>query len=225
MRVAVHQPNFIPWCGYFAKMRQCDLFILQDDVQFSRGGYVNRAQIITTKGANWLTVPVPKGSTGMLIKQLHFGDLAWPKLHLKTLKMSYGKMPHFDEVMALIEPAYANPGEFPAQFNIQLIRAIAGYLDIQCEFRNSSEICPEGKADERLVDLMHKVGGTVYVSGAGGQNYQEEAKFAAIGCTLDVRVYKPVPYDQAGKDFVPGLSILDAMFHRGPAARDLLVYS
>lgn len=224
MRVAVHQPNFIPWCGYFAKMRSADLFILQDDVQFSRGGYVNRAQVITTKGPNWLTIPVPKGSTGLLINELQFGDQQWSRVHLKSLKMSYGKTPFFAETMALIEPLFESPGESVAAFNMKVIRAIAAHLDIRCEFRVSSDLKPEGKADDRLVDLMRLVKGKTYVSGAGGQNYQEEGKFAAAGFDLDVRTYKPIPYDQGRPEFTPGLSILDAIFQLGRKAQDLLKY-
>jgi hypothetical protein len=224
MRVAVHQPNFVPWCGYFAKMRSADLFILQDDVQFSRGGYVNRSQVITTKGPNWLTIPVPKGSTGLLINELRFGDQRWSKDHLKALSMSYGKTPHFTEVMSLIEAGFQTPSDTLSAFNMRMIRAIAEYLGIECEFRVSSELKPEGKADDRLVDLMRIVGGTTYVSGAGGQNYQEEGKFEAAGFALDVRTYMPVPYDQGRAEFVPGLSVLDAMFHLGKKASALLIY-
>lgn len=227
MRIAVHQPNYAPWCGYFAKMRACDVFILQDDVQFSRGGYVNRVQIQTTKagGAAWLTIPVPKGSTGLLINQLCFGDPKWNINHLRELKKAYGGAAHFDEIYAIVEPIYQSAGDSVANFNTRLIRAFAECLQIQCEFRIASEIGAAGKADDRLVDLVQKVGGKTYVSGAGGQNYQEREKFERAGLQLEVRVYKPVRYQQRGEEFLPGLSIVDALFHCGSGgARELLVY-
>jgi hypothetical protein len=225
MRVAVHQPNYAPWCGYFAKMTLADVFVLQDDVQYSRGGYVNRVQIRTGKGAEWLTMPVPKGSTGLMINELKFGDSNWSRMHVRTLKSNYRKAAHFDEVIALIEPIYAQSEATPAAFNMRLIRAIASYLGIHCQLRVASEVGAQGKADERLADLMRRLGGTTYISGAGGQNYQEEETFATAGAALEVRVYKPVPYDQGGQEFLPGLSVLDAMFHLGSRARDVLVYS
>ena len=224
MRVAVHQPNYAPWCGYFAKMRACDVFILQDDVQFSRGGYVNRVQIETAKGTDWLTVPVPKGSTGLLINQLRFGDPKWQENHLRELEKSYGRAPHFAEIRALIEPVYESGGDNVAAFNMRLIRAIAAFLKIDCEFRIASEIGATGKADDRLVDLVQKVGGSTYVSGAGGQNYQEREKFERAGLQLEVKVYKPVTYRQFREGFTPGLSAIDALFHCGAEASRLLVY-
>ena len=89
--------------------------------------------------------------------------------------------------------------------------------------------CPAGSSvtsssDERLIDLVQAVGGGAYLSGAGGQNYQHPEKFAAAGIDLQVREYKPRPYARAQGDFVPGLSILDALFNIGPATVEHLSY-
>jgi hypothetical protein len=124
----------------------------------------------------------------------------------------------------MLDQAYARPGEKLADFNVRLVRLIAGYLGVKCRFELSSALEPEGCSDDRLISIVRKVRGDVYISGKGGQNYQDPAKFAEAGIELRVHTYCPVPYRQAQGEFVAGLSILDALFNLGPEAASLLVY-
>jgi len=224
MRVAIHQPNYAPWCGYFAKMNHCDVFVFLDNVQMPGGqSYVYRTPIRGGAEAKWLSIPT-RYHLGDNIDEVRFAVADWPRKHEGALRGAYARSPYFREVWELIEPVYSNPGANLAEFNMKLIRTIAGYLGLACRFEASSTVQPDGQGDDRLISLVRKVGGDVYISGKGGQNYQDPAKFAEAGIELRVHTYSPVPYRQAQGEFVAGLSILDALFNLGPEAASLLVY-
>ena len=225
MRVAIHQPNYIPWCGYFAKMRASDVFVFLDNVQMPVGrSYVYRSLIGSAKGPSWLSVPTHY-KTGDLIQDVRFADAKWVRKHIGTLRANYGRSAYFEEVFAVLSRVYNDPGETLAAFNIRMIRTIADYLGLSCRFELSSLLAPQGESDDRLISLARMVGADTYVSGLGGQNYQDPAKFAKAEIQLDLRVYKPIPYKQENDPFVAGLSILDALFHLGSGANEVLSYS
>ncbi len=226
MRVAVHQPNYAPWCGFFAKLFASDAFVFLDDAQLPQGrSYVSRVKIAQGHdGEQWLTVPVSKGARP--IREVAFADEPWAEKHRRTLQQTYGKARCFTETMELVAPLYDEPGTSLSEFNIRLTRAVAGHFDWPGAFHLASEHPSEGlTADARIAQLVEAIGGDVYVSGAGGENYQSEAVYAERGVALEVRAYEPVPYDRSGWAWVPGLSVLDALFHLGRDAREALRYT
>jgi hypothetical protein len=223
-RVAIHQPNYAPWAGYFAKMASADVFVVLDDVQMPIGrSYVSRVQVAGRDGVLWLSVPVRR-VVGETIDAVRFADEKWPNKHLATLRALYARCAYFKPVFDLIEPIYADPGERLAGFNRRLIIAIAGYLGLTPRFEASSHIGASGIGGDRLIDIVRRLGGTTYVSGKGGVSYQDPAAFEAAGIALDVREYRPVSYHRGADEFRPGLSILDALFYLGRDARSLLHY-
>jgi len=223
MRIGIHQPNYAPWCGYFTKMAHVDAFVFLDDAQMSSQSYIYRTQTRIGDKAQWLSVPT-KFALGDPINSVTFGKDNWARKHVDTLRAVYGRASHFREVFPQIEAVYAEQGEKLCDFNIRLVGKIAEILGIKCKCYLSSELAPAGVSDDRLIDIVRKLGGDVYVSGKGGQNYQDPEKFATAGIGLEVRGYTPVPYAQGKADFMPGLSILDALFHIGGDARGLLRY-
>jgi hypothetical protein len=223
MRIAIHQPNYIPWCGYFAKIVSADVFVFLDDAEMSSQSYIYRSQIRGPQAPQWLSMPNQR-HLHQQIREVQLTGPEGPASHLGKLQGIYRKAPFYREVTALIEPIYKDPGTFLSEFNQRLVIAIAGYLGIECRLEVSSRLAPEGTADDRLIDLVQKLGGRIYVSGKGGVNYQDPAKFAAAGIALEVRQYHPVPYVQAQGEFMPGLSILDALYNVGRDASKLLVY-
>jgi len=226
MKVAVHQPNYAPWSGYFAKMFVSDVFIFFDDVQFPQGrSYVSRAKIAKGKdGERWLTVPVSK-SGSPTIDQVRLADPGFATTHLSILRQTYARTPYLDEVLDLLAPVYETAGESLATFNMDLIRTVAGYLGWEGRFVLSSRLPSDLKADERIADLVSSVGGDTYVSGAGGEKYQTDETYHNRGVELEVRTYRPIEYARSGWDWVPGLSCLDAIIHQGRAAREAMGYA
>jgi hypothetical protein len=222
MRVAIHQPNYLPWCGYFSKMRRCDVFIFLDDAEISPGqSYVYRSRVRNAQGPLWLSIPTHRQPEERILS-VRFANPRWVYKHVHSLQSLYGKCPYFDEVFALLEPLYSDPGETLATFNMRAILRLSAYLGLPCQFYLSSEFCLEERRDDRLIALARRVGADTYVSGQGGQHYQDPAKFAAAGIQLEIHAYAPIPYCQNYQDFVPGLSIVDALFHLGRGALSVL---
>ncbi len=224
MRIVVHQPNFAPWCGYFAKMTLADIFVFADDFEMPNHSYVNRCRIRSKAGQMWLTIPIGH-TTGFPIKEIQFVQSYWMRKHLRTFESLYHRAPFYEEILDLLAPIYEQPGSHLAEFNMRIVRAIAAYLGLTCRFELSSTLHPTGKGDDRIISLTTLLGGGTYISGIGGTKYQDPEKFARAGIRLDVRNYEPIPYRQIHGQFLPGMSILDALFNLGHDASTLLRYT
>lgn len=226
MKVAIHQPNYLPWCGYFAKMFHCDVFVFLDDANIPGGqSFVSRTKIRNQAGDQWLTVPVSKAGRPN-INNVTIPNLSFREKHLKTLSQVYRKAPYYGELMRVIKPAFEIAGDNLCVFNVALLKLLGEALGISAKLVLSSELGVNSSGDDRLVELVAKVGGSEYVSGPGGENYQNAEKFEAAGICLNIKTYKPIPYESTGFPFIPGLSVIDLLCILGPmAARDVLVYS
>lgn len=227
LRVAIHQPNYAPWCGFFAKLKAAQVLVLLDDAQLPRGrSYVARTRILGAQGPQWLTIPLSHGGSGELqqISEARIADPGWARRHLQTLRARYGRSPFFAEVFALLAPLYEGAGPWLAEFNERLLHALLAYLGLQRRVVRASTLACAGRGDERLVALVQAVGGTTYLSGPSGPKYQAADKFSAAGLQLTIRTYVPLAYPQGQPSFVGGLSVLDALFRCGRATSELLVY-
>jgi hypothetical protein len=216
---AVHQPNFIPWLGFFYKLTHADTFILLDSVQLGGGSYTNRVGIRSEGGAKWLTVPV-KHCSGQLIRDVAIAEMEpWRAKHLAVLRMCYGRQPFFDEVFSLVKSWYAWSADGQlATFNENVIRRVAELLGVHTEIVRSSALgCMDASTDLNL-SLARSVGASVYLSGQGGANYQDEQEFERAGIELRYSSFVHPSYHQHQPPFIPGLSILDMLFNCGPTA-------
>lgn len=220
MIVAIHQPNYLPWLGYFHKIARADVFVFLDDVQFSKGSYTNRVQILSPQGARWLTVPV-RVSLGQAIREVGFGKPEWMSGHLDTLRGMYRAAPAFVAVWAEVREMLAGAaGADLAGINMRLVGALAARLGLPCRFLRSSNMTLASASDDRLVEITAQVapGGT-YLSGKGGAKYQNPEKFHAAGLGFAYADFVHPLYEQSAQpglaSFVPGLSVLDAVFHCG----------
>lgn len=218
MIVGIHQPNFMPWAGYFYKMATADKFIYLDNVPYSKGSYTNRVQIKTQSGPRWLTVPVlTSGKLGQGIIELIADDhSAWRKKVLATLDGSYRKCPHFKRYFDDIERIISSGPSNLADLNIELIEYFVGQLGIATPRVRSIALAARGKATELLIAACKELGADTYLSGSGGANYQDEQAFADAGLRLIYARYKHPVYPQHFGEFAPGLSIADLLFNCGP---------
>ena len=215
--VAIHQPNYLPWLGYFAKIARADVFVFLDDVQFSKNSYTNRVQILGAAGPRWLTIPVAN-RLGMAINIVMPARDDWARAHLDVLKQVYGDAPAFsaiwDDLRTFLNSA---PSGDLASINQFLIKSISERLGFRCRFETSSSIdtgC--AAADDRLVRLVTALAprGT-YLSGRGGAKYQDPEKFASAGLEFQYLNFRHPVYEQSESTFVPGLSIVDVLFRMG----------
>ena len=213
--IAIHQPNYIPWIGYFHKMANCDIFVFLDDAQYTKGGFINRNRIKTSQGVKWLSIPAHT-SLGFTIKDTACGGDKWPEKHLKTLMAAYGRAPFFIEIFHWFsEILLSNKKKYLAELNISILRSISEKMGIKCSFYTSSELSANGTSDDRLIAIVKALDGNTYLSGHGGSNYQDVAKFKKRGIAIKYSDFAPLEYNQLWGEFIPGLSIIDALFNEG----------
>lgn len=218
MIVAIHQPNFFPWIGYFYKIYKSDVFVLLDDVQYTKNSFINRNRIKVPLGEQWLTVPVlHSGNFGQKINQVEVQNPSRSYLKIKsTIRMNYSKAPYFSEVFSIIEPLLEGESNL-SLLNESIIRAIANYLKLPARIIKSGEMNGiEGDSSERLVNICLSLGATEYLAGFGSTKYQDNDMFAAKGIKTSVYGFRHPVYSQLWGEFVPNLSFLDLLFNNGP---------
>lgn len=217
MIISIHQPNFIPWLGYFSKINQSDKFILLDTVDLQIGNansITTRTRIKTQQGELWLTVPIKK-SEDKLIKNIVIDNKqAWRSKMLKSVQMAYSKAPEYKTIYPLFESWLSIESDNLSTLNSFIIKEISNWLDIQCPLILASElnISSEDK-NQRLIELILSLQGDCYLSGNGARQYNDEAAFNEHGIKLCYTSFKPSEYKQLHGEFIPGLSILDAMMN------------
>ena len=216
MIVAIHQPNFLPWAGYFYKILKSDIFIILDDVQFTKNSYINRNKIKTPNGNQWISVPVKsKGRFGQLINEVEINSLEKTKRKIKnSIKANYGKSKYFNEIFSMIEPMFES--NILSEVNESLIIRICEYLNLQTGFVKSSELhTQQFDSTEKLIHLCKEVNATSYLSGFGGNNYQDSLMFNKNDIELKTSTFNHPNYPQLWGGFIPNLSIIDLLFNCG----------
>lgn len=220
MQVAIHQPNYVPWAGYFYKIAQCDHFVFLDDAQYTKNSFINRNRIKTPQGEHWLTIPVSV-NLGQLICEVPVKS-GWAEKHIKTLHQNYAKTPgykiYIDGIAEILRAEHANL----AELNIALVGHLCELLGITTPYVRSSALGIDGNSDERLAAITAHLGGDIYLSGFGGANYQLEQTFAARNIGLETYRFRPPIYQQTRGDFLAGLSILDVMFNCAENSLDVI---
>ena len=222
--LVVSQPMFLPWVGLFEQVRLADVFIHYDDVQLPQGGnFMSRVQLKTASGVSWLTAPIDRTKSGRLLNEVVLlSSKEWRDKHLRTIRHAYAKRPHFKVMFALAEAIYSKPIDSLSEFNITAIELIARWFCLSPRFIRSSATHIEGKSTERLIALCEAVECDVYVTGHGALNYLNPQRFEDRGIVVRYMDYKKMPYAQGYDDFIPYVSILDAIANCGEHARDLL---
>ena len=188
--VAIHQPNYLPWMGYFLKMASSDVFIFHDAVTLNTNGYTRRAFIRNPNGdePRRLSVSLSYASQNTLIKDVLDSDkVDWKSGHLNQINQVYGNSPHFDAVYPWFESIYLEYGEqHLSAFNQYVILQLCNYLEIDCKCYLSSELVMTGATtSDKHISIIEQVGGTRYLSGIGGREYQTTEEFADADIQLD----------------------------------------
>ena len=223
--VAIMQPTYLPWIGYFDMIDQSDCFVFLDSVQFNKRSWQQRNRIKGHDGVLWLTVPVlSKGRRDQRIDEVVIDQTqAFQEKHIKTITYSYSKAPFFaqyiDELSAILHKSH----QFLADLNIELIRWLCAQLGIETEMVRSSSLNVEGKQVELLVNICKALGTDRYLSAAGSKAYIEENNlFVPNGIDLVYHEYRHPEYRQLHGAFVPYLSVLDLLFNEGPSSLSII---
>lgn len=218
--VAIHQPNFFPWLGYFNKIAWADAFVLLDNVQFPKTGgtWINRVRLMVNGQGRWVTVPIVRSYHGLrLIREMKINGTSWRASVLQTIRSAYGRASHFKAVFPFLAELINTPTDDLAEYNLTAIRALTRALDIDpAKLVVGSTLNVEGKATGLLIAMVRALGGTAYLCGGGATGYQEDENFRTAGVELIYQDFRHPVYRQ-GKtnEFTPGLSIIDALMHCG----------
>ena len=225
-RVAIHQPNYFPWMGYFAKVARADAFVFLDDVAYQSGNatsVTNRAKVKTAAGPHLLSVPVARAASGLICDMGIDNTQAWARKHLDTIRFAYARSPYFAEVYAIVQGVVGTVRDRLAVLNRQSVSAVCEYLDIRTPMVDSSRLSIASREKNlRIVEICGRLEATHYLSGSGARSYNDEGLFASRGLTIEYTAFQCPQYPQLHGDFVPNLSILDALFNCGRDARRLL---
>ncbi len=225
MLACVHQPNYLPWLGFFAKVARADVYLVMDNVQFSRNCWTNRVQVAGNGDPLWLTVPVRRGGLETPIADAEIDHTRdWVKQQRSTLEARYGRCQHFKAVYPeLVQILEARPRRLVA-LNLPLIRWVMEACGISTRVVLGSELNATGKASELVVALCRAVGATAYLAGQGSVDYEDLALYERAGIRYQRQEFQHREYPQHGRaQFVAGLSVIDALFNVGVAgARQLL---
>lgn len=211
----IHQPDFMPYLGFFQRLLQCDLFIVLDHVQFSKGGWHNRDKIKTPQGAKWITIPVHiKGKPNInqvLLKQ----DTDWREEHLKKIKRCYAGTEAFDRIYNELCEVYELQCDRMVDFNMHVLEWLFNKFDIIVPIVFSSSLNPNGRSNDMLVDVLKKAGAVTYLSGIGARDYFREEPFEQAGIKVLWQHFEHPVYPQLHGEFIPYLSGIDLLLNCG----------
>lgn len=223
MIIAVHQPQYLPWLGFFAKMDRADMFVLLDTVQYKKNEWQNRNRIKTAQGWQWLTVPVLYRFP-QKIKEVEINCRDnWQHRQRQALISNYRKAPYWSELESFFEEIFSSTWRNISELNIFTIRRLAGLLGIETTIRIASELpdFPENP-DERLIAIARYFNADTYLSGGGGKNYMQLDKYRDSGIRVLFQDFKHPVYNQLFGEFEPFMSAVDLIMNHGPESPAIL---
>jgi hypothetical protein len=228
MIVSVHQPQYIPWLGFFDKITKSDYFVFLDNVQYKEREYQNRNKIRTQMGSIWLSVPViSKGQGRQVIRDVLIdNEVDWRKQHLRSLETWYAKAEYFKVYHKFFQETYSKDWEKLSELNINIISFFLKELGINTKIVFETALGISSAKTDRIVDICNKLNADTYLSGAGGRDYLEEGKFTASGIKLLYQDFSHPKYRQQfmanDEDFIPYLSTVDLLFNEGHKSIEIL---
>jgi len=222
MIVAIHQPQYLPWLGYFYKMNQADVFCFLDNVQYKKNEWQNRNRIKTSQGWQWVSVPVHYRFPMNIIEVAVATTDPWRRAHLQSLISSYGKAPFFNNFVALFQDLYYKDWNLLCELNIATIAALKLALGITTETIRASQLNLSEEPTQRLIDICRALGADTYLSGPDGANYMDLERFRASGIKVVFSQFRHPVYPQCFGPFIANLSAVDLLFNCGPRSLDYI---
>ncbi|MFC1907381.1 WbqC family protein [Chloroflexota bacterium] len=229
MTIGIHQPEYLPWLGFFDKMDQCDTFVLLDTVQFSKNNFQNRNKTRVNnnkEGFSWLTVPVVKASLTTLIKDKQISNtMNWRGDHWRHIELWYVRAPYFSKYKRSFQAIYEKEWDSLSKLNIALIFTIRELLGIDTELLIASDLSLNDRnkgGTEGVFNICESLGATAYLSGQGGKDYLDEMPFRERGIEVKYQNFHHPVYNQRFNPFIPRMSIIDLLFNEGDEALKII---
>jgi len=220
MIIGIMQPYFFPYIGYFQLIAHCDVFVLHDDVQYIKGGWINRNRILINHRADWITFPVLRAAHHHTIKDRYYRSDAEDRNRLlRRIAGAYRTAPCFGQVYSLIEEIMRFGNTNVADFNTNLIQRVAAHLKLRTQFTLSSNLAKDDSltGEDRVIDICRFLGATQYVNPIAGRGLYGRDAFARAGIELKLFESTGVRVSDPGGPSLR-LSIIDDLMHRGEEA-------
>lgn len=220
MIVTIHQPEHLPWLGFFNKLSKAEVFVILDSVQFEKNYFQNRNRIIGSNGAQYIGVPV--NISGHMDGTIATTEIAvkmnptWKRKYLNTIKMSYAKHPFFTEVYSILEEIINMDTIYIADLNIAIFQKFAEKMGFQPKYIRSSELGISGLKSKLILDICKYVNAKTYIAGPSGRDYLDMKSFKDANIEVVFNDYHHPEYPQKKvKEFVPYMSSLDLFMNCG----------
>lgn len=217
MRIAIMQPYFMPYLGYFQLIHAVDKFVVYDNVSYIKGGWINRNYILLHGEKKLFTMKLSNSGSNILINQIQILDNL--KSWLKTIRFNYCNAPQFNYVFPMLESIAAFENKNLALFITNSLKKICDYLSINTSFLIASEIDMDShlKGEKRVIMIAKLLGATQYINASGGKHLYDRTAFESENITLNFIESKLSQYPQhTTSSFVPGLSIIDLLMNCHP---------
>lgn len=218
MLVTIHQPEHLPWLGFFNKIDQAELLVILDIVQYRKNYFQNRNRILGPQGPFWLTVPViTKGHTSKTIKDMKILNTTnWKDSYWKSIYYNYKNHPFFNDYAVFFEDMCKREWQFLSKLNEYIIRYFVDILGIKTKIILASELDVEGSRSDLLLNICLKTSASTYLAGQHGIDYLDETIFKEKGINVVYHQFNHPTYPQFRRnDFVSHLSTLDLIFNCG----------
>ena len=225
MILAGHQPEYLPYIGYFYKIAKCDAFILVDHIQYAKKDFQNRNYIKSSSGPLLLTVPVKTSDKfEQKIYEVMIDErLPWRRKHLGSIINCYQKSPYYKEHIGFFKDLYSRNWTNLLDLNVEIIDYVSEQLHIKKKWLYSSEYNFEKNKDELLIEMCKKLNFDTYLSGQGGKNYVNDRKFEASDLKHIYTDFQHPTYPQQFGEFKPYMSTIDLLFNMGERSKDILI--
>ena len=223
MIVSVHQPQYMPWLGYFDKIDRADVFVLLDNVQFKKNEWQNRNKIKTAQGWQWLTVPV-RYKYPQLINEVKINTaVKWQHQQRQSILSNYRKAPYYGYLEKFFEEIFSSHWELISDLNITVVQRLAALLGIDTPLYVSSQLGElPNDPDERLIAITKYFSADTYLAGSGGSQYMDLKKYENSGQKVIFQDYKHPVYNQLFGKFEPYMSVIDLIFNHGQESLSIL---
>jgi hypothetical protein len=219
--VIISQPTYLPWMGYFQIMKEADVYVFLDNVQFEQRSWQSRNRIKSVEKFVWLSIPTHHNNQSRINEVEIDNSKPWNRQHLNAIKTSYGKARYFNDYSSFFKSVYELKWTNLELLNIHLIKYFASQLGLSPLFVKASKLGLEGKRTSLLLDICKMFGADRYVSSIGAKDYMEAdgAKeiFMNEGIKVEFMKIKLFKYPQLFGEFIPELSVIDLLLNCGPA--------
>jgi hypothetical protein len=220
--IAIRQPGYFPYTGFFKKIQACDEFVIFDDAQYAIRSWDNRNLIKTNQGSEWITVPVKNPFKKKISEVEINNNIDWKRKNKNAIKANYGKSKFFNDYWPELEAIIEQKWEKLSELNIELINHFRKILDIKTPIFLSSETDTDGKSSEKLLNICLKQKADVYLSGINGKAYLDTKIFDNHKIKVIFENFIHPKYTQINGEFLENMSIIDLIFNEGDNAKEIL---